>query len=373
MSTSGLETTLAGGDSARDDDRQAGLWPRVRLRLRSRIFWQVQAMVGFVTASHYVMEGATSAATFDHVHHMVPALYVFPIIYASLRSGREGGLWTGLWCSLLTFPNVALWHQASYEWLVEFVQIGSSVIVGLVLSARVEQEAAARRRAEEMADRMVLVNRRITRAQEDERLRIARELHDDTVQSLVLLCHRLDALAETAGMPRAAQEPIRDLRAVAEDTLVGVRQFSRDLRPSILDDLGLVAAVEWLTEEFSDRSGVTAALTVSGAPRRFQSEAELALFRITQEALRNIEKHAGASDVSVAIVFDAAGLRLSVGDDGVGLPGSQSIGDLVASGKLGITGMLERARLAGATLELDSQPGHGTAVTVTLDAAELPV
>lgn len=373
MTTSGLDTTLAGRDSVRGDDPQAGPWSLIRLRLRRPIFWQVQAMVGLVTVSHYVMEGATSAPLFDHVHHLVPALYVFPIIFASLRSGREGGLFTGLWCSLLTLPNVALWHQASYEWLVEFVQIGSAVIVGLVLSARVEQEAAARRRAEEMTDRMVLVNRRITRAQEDERMRIARELHDDTLQSLVLLCHRLDALAATPDMPNAAQRPISDLRAVAEETLVGVRQFSRDLRPSILDDLGLVAAVEWLTEEFSERSGVTAGLTVSGTPRRFQSEAELALFRITQEALRNVEKHAGASEVSVTIVFDEAGLQLSVRDDGVGLSGSQSIGDFVAAGKLGITGMYERAQLASATLELDSQPGRGTVVTVRLDPAELLV
>lgn len=365
------QTAAAVAAAGQGTDQSPRAWRLAGSRLRSPVFWQVQALVGAITAVHYVMEGATSEPLFDHVHHVLPALYVYPIIYASLRSGREGGLLTGLLCTLLTLPNIVLWHQSSGEWLVELVQIGSSVIVGLVLSVRVEHEAAERRRAEDMTAQVVLVNRKITRAQEDERLRIARELHDDTVQSLVLLCHRLDGLAATPGMSGQAQTSIGSLRALAEETLVGARHLGRDLRPSILDDLGLVAAVEWLTDEFGERTGIQSRLSVDGPAGRLPPETELALFRIVQEALRNVEKHADASEVTVTIAFEHQRLRLSVRDNGTGLGSSPSSGELVASGRLGITGMQERAELIGANLNLSSEPGQGTLVTATLDETEL--
>lgn len=335
-------------------------------RLQTRTFWLVQALVGAITALHYLTEFVASGPTFSHLHHVPPILYAFPIIYASLRSGREGGLLTGLWCAVLTLPNIVLWHHASWEWLVELTQIATAVSVGAVFSLLVEHEAAARRRAEEMADRVALMNRQTIRAQENERLRISRELHDDTVQSLAYLSNELDRLNRSDHLAQRVHEGLSEMRAVAESTLSGVRRFSRDLRPSILDDFGLVAAVEWLTEDFTERCGTSARLEVSGPTRRLPSETELALFRIVQEALRNVEKHAEASEVTVSVAFDENCLSLSVCDDGKGLDPSPSMGDLVASGKLGLTGMQERAQLVGAKLDLHSRAGEGTEVTATL-------
>ncbi len=336
-------------------------------RLHTRTFWFVQAAVGAITAVHYLTELVASEATFAHLHHLPPILYAFPIIYASLRFGREGGVLTGIWCTVLTLPNIVLWHHASWEWLVELTQIATAVSVGAVFSLLVEHEAAARRRAEEMADRVALMNRQTIRAQENERLRISRELHDDTVQSLAYLSNQLDRLNRSDHLAQGVHEGLSEMRAVAESTLSGVRRFSRDLRPSILDDFGLVAAVEWLTEDFTERCGTSARLEVSGPTRRLPSETELALFRIVQEALRNVEKHAEASEVTVGVVFEQDSLRLSVKDNGKGLDQSPPMGDLVASGKLGLTGMYERAQLVGARFDLRSQPGLGTMVTATLD------
>lgn len=339
----------------------------LRLRLGSRTFWHVQAMVAAIASVHYLMEMPGEQRPFLHLHHLLPTLFVFPIIYGSLRAGREGGLYTGLWCALLTLPNAVLWHQGSWEWLVEFGQIGAAVVVGLVLSGRVEQEATARSRAEEMTARVELLNRLIIDAHEDERLRIARDLHDETVQSLVLLCQSLDGLAATPGLPHTALASVAKIRTAADTTLDRVRLFSRDLRPSALDDLGLVPALERLVDDFAERSDVDAGLKVTGRQRRLAPETELALFRIVQEALRNVEKHAEASCVTVAVTFDSERAHLRVRDNGKGFDTSPSTGDLVAAGKLGLTGMQERARLVGAELDVRSQPGTGTCVTAVLD------
>jgi len=199
----------------------------------------------------------------------------------------------------------------------------------------------------------------VTRAQEEERTRIARELHDDTAQSLVLLCRGLD----TAGQ----DEKLDELRSLAESTLEGVRRFSRDLRPSILDDLGLLPAIEWVAAEMTRRGAASASVKVEGTSRRLPAEAELVLFRIAQEALRNVEKHAGPCSVSVEVTFGSEDVTLSVTDNGQGFEPPEA-GQLAQLGKFGLLGMQERAQLLGAEISIQSRPGQGTSVRVRLPA-----
>jgi PAS domain S-box-containing protein len=201
--------------------------------------------------------------------------------------------------------------------------------------------------------------REVTNAQEEERTRIARELHDDTAQSLVLLCRGLDVAR--AG---ADDSKLEEMRGLADSILEGVRRFSRDLRPSILDDLGLLPAIEWIADEASQRGVVHSSVEVAGEPRRLSSEAELVLFRIAQEALRNAEKHAGECSARITIEFRDEDVQLSVADDGRGFESAAS--DSAREGKLGLLGMRERAELLGADLRIESAVGKGTSVTVLL-------
>jgi two-component system sensor histidine kinase DegS len=202
--------------------------------------------------------------------------------------------------------------------------------------------------------------REVTKAQEEERTRIARELHDDTAQSLVLLCRGLD-LAQTS----ERNEKVDEMRSLADSILEGVRRFSRDLRPSILDDLGLIPAIEWVSSEATSRGVVSASVEVTGTPRRLSEEAELALFRIAQEALRNAEKHAGECSVDVLVEFGERDVRLTVSDDGRGF--AVDAGNYPAqAGALGLVGMRERAELLGADFEVESRPGEGATVRVIL-------
>ena len=207
--------------------------------------------------------------------------------------------------------------------------------------------------------------KQITRAQEDERLRISRALHDDTVQVLASLSRGIDSLLlRTENLPDRAIEELKRLRESSDSALEGVRRFSQDLRPSILDDLGLLPALEWLTTDLEKQSGVKARFTTTGNRHRLSPEKELAIFRITQEALNNIQKHSQPAHVTMALDFSTDALTLVIADDGKGFTMPLRTSELIRSGRMGIMGMRERARLIGGTLIIQSEPGAGTTVTL---------
>jgi PAS domain S-box-containing protein len=205
----------------------------------------------------------------------------------------------------------------------------------------------------------------ITRAQEEERKRIARELHDDTAQNLIALLHQLENLLnEKNNMPMKEAQALWGIYERIRDILHEVRHFSRDLRPSIIDDLGLLPALEWVTDEIKRTYWVDVTLTISGDERRLLPEAELLLFRVVQEALRNIARHARATKSDVIVEFHKNKITLTVKDDGIGFQPPENLGALPHMGKLGIIGMQERVKLMDGSLLLESSPGKGTKVMV---------
>ena len=237
-------------------------------------------------------------------------------------------------------------------------QVELLTTVGQQIRVAVENARLYRQRQESMRSYVS----QVTQAQEEERLRIARELHDDTAQELVRLVRKLEQLRKPS-LPDMTQ-PIDDLLNLTRDILQAVRRYSRDLRPSVLDDLGLLAAIEMLIDECRLPEG--ARLQVTGKPRRLDRLVELALFRIAQEALRNVENHADATSAAVELDFGPEDIRLSVTDDGRGFAAPQNISALSIAGKLGLVGMKERAELVGGHFELRSNPGGGTQVAVTV-------
>lgn len=211
----------------------------------------------------------------------------------------------------------------------------------------------------------------VLRAQEAERLRIARELHDDTAQALTGLSRRLDMLVDTLALsgdnvPQEMSARLEELRDQSDTILAGIRRFSRDLRPPVLDDLGLLPALKWLVTGLEEEHGIVADVRVVGEQRRLPTETELAVFRIAQEALNNVWKHSGASSVELSLDFRGDALTLTVADDGKGFDVPRRVSDLAADGKFGVTGMEERVRILGGTLALQSKPGAGTCVEVTV-------
>lgn len=216
-----------------------------------------------------------------------------------------------------------------------------------------------------LEDNMRFYISEITKAQEEERKRIARELHDETAQDLAALLLELGAImGRKEQVSDDTQNLLKGLRDNAERTMEGVRRFSQALRPRMLDELGLLASLEWLADDLTLNSGIKTRVEVSGKKRRLPPEIEMVLFRIAQEALRNIEKHSKASRADVSVEFSKGRTKIIISDDGRGFNLGGSFTELPRSGKLGLAGMEERARIAGGNLSVQSEPGKGTVVEV---------
>ncbi len=205
----------------------------------------------------------------------------------------------------------------------------------------------------------------ITEAQEAERTRLARELHDETVQSLIALGQRLEMAhrALERGQVEPARAQIADLRRLCKETMEEVRRFSRALRPLYLEDLGLVPALEMLAREAASQGGIQVQVRSEGPERRLSPERELALYRIAQEALNNAVQHAQAGHIWLTLRFDDEAVTLTVSDDGSGFALPDRPDRLTHEGHFGLLGMRERALLAGGELQITSEAERGTTIT----------
>lgn len=202
----------------------------------------------------------------------------------------------------------------------------------------------------------------IISAQEDERKRVARELHDETSQSLTSLMVGLKALESVAILPEV-REKAAGLRTLSGKILHDVHDLAFQLRPSLLDSLGLAAAIQRLAEDYAEKLGIHIDCQAVGFEgRRLPPATETALYRIVQEALTNVAKHAGAKNVSVILRHGEASVLAIVEDDGKGVPVAEVMGSAAKDKKLGLFGMEERAALAGGGLTIESTPGKGTTV-----------
>lgn len=195
-------------------------------------------------------------------------------------------------------------------------------------------------------------------AQEEERRRLARDLHDEVNQALTAILLRLEALAHDTPPERAAE--LAELKRLVNQAMEELLTLARHLRPSALDDHGLVPAVQAQLRRFSARTGVEVRMRTAGEPNDLPEVVQTAVFRVAQEALTNVGRHAGATVVEMELDEEDGRAELRVRDDGCGFdPGA-----LQRSGGLGLRGMAERARLVGGELDLRSAPGGGTSVTL---------
>jgi two-component system sensor histidine kinase UhpB len=233
---------------------------------------------------------------------------------------------------------------ASIDGVGETEEVARIELAFLRMMSRLEAE---RRRAGSVA----------LRAQEEERARLARDLHDEVNQSLTGLLLRLEAVREAA--PPELEAEIADTKALANRAMRELLSLARQLRPTALDDLGLVAAIAGQIEQVS-RSGVGAELVEEGDFSDLDGDVQLVVYRVAQEALSNAVRHSGAERIEVALRRGDEGVELTISDDGRGFAFEAS-----ESG-LGIAGMRERALLLGGELTIESRPGRGTTVRLSV-------
>jgi signal transduction histidine kinase len=237
------------------------------------------------------------------------------------------------------------------------IRDGAGQIRGAVVVAR---DVAARRLAEaeraQLTAELQRLSRRLLQVQEAERRWLARELHDEIGQVLTGLNFQLAGAAGTNG------DTLAEAQATVQALTEQVRQLSMDLRPAVLDRFGLLAAVEWHLARYQQRTGIAVDLRHHGLARRFAPDLEIGAFRVVQEALTNVARHARVDRAAVQLFADDGALTVVVRDDGCGFDATQPP---TASG---LGGMRERVELLGGMLTIEATPGAGTAIT-----AELPL
>jgi len=240
-------------------------------------------------------------------------------------------------------------------------------VTRLQLVAQIFTNALARQRLQEERqrsfDQLRALAARLESVREEERKRVAREIHDQLGQALTAI--KLDLSSLVRGLP-ASHSPVLEkgipLLRLVDETIQSVRRISAELRPGMLDDLGLAATVEWAAEEFATRTGTKCHLDLAAEQIAIDSETATAVFRIFQETLTNVARHANASEVSVRLAQEDGDLTLEVHDNGRGIGQDE----LAKASSLGILGMRERALLLGGTLTITGEPGKGTTVRIQI-------
>lgn len=205
----------------------------------------------------------------------------------------------------------------------------------------------------------------IINAQEQERKRIARELHDETSQMLTSLLISL-AILEKSVTTQQASDRIADTRKLAHQTLRAIRNLSIDLRPSALDDLGLLPALRWYLKEYQQKCAIEVEFNESGFHERLPAEMETVLYRIVQEALTNTARHSNARKVVITMKEDREAVYATITDDGQGFDVEAIRKSPDQERGLGLVGMNERAVLLDGTLDIHSSTGHGTSIKVRI-------
>jgi PAS domain S-box-containing protein len=252
------------------------------------------------------------------------------------------------------------------EFLAEISLVPLQLVTGTIVSVTirdVSDRVRAERNSRETQERLRNLASRLHAAREEERTRVAREIHDELGQSLTGL--KMDLSWLLGRMPRAwkkVRERVRAMITLVETTIVFVRGLATSLRPAILDDLGLAAAIEWQLQGYVARSGCGYKLELPRARIKPDSHRDTTVFRIFQEALTNIARHARADAVEVALRRADAHLILTIKDNGVGIPRQKLTDNL----SLGLIGMRERAAAIGGEFQIESERHKGTRITLTI-------
>jgi len=295
------------------------------------------------------------------------SLYFVALAFAAVVLAWRGFAYTWLAAFLIHLPRTvkftlsteSLLHNLGF-WFLPF-------FAGAVITLERRWRATQRRIDAERQQERELYIQQVLAAQEEERRRIAKEIHDETLQDLVALAYVADSMVQEC--PEHEEQLKRRAVSIKENSIRmahELRRISSDLRPSTLDHLGLVPSLRSLTGKTADEGGIPTRLSVTGAPVSMDRQAETAIFRIVQEALTNVRKHSHASEAWVTMKFRRSALMIEIRDNGQGFSPKLHLDRLASEGHLGILGMRERLASLGGTLRVQSRPQLGTVLKINI-------
>jgi signal transduction histidine kinase len=296
------------------------------------------------------------------------SLFYIPLLYAAFIFGWRGILITWLSSMVVILPHIVDYAPDTPSLLTNVIILSVPLLVVAFIAVELRwREKEKTTLVERESERQAYMSQ-IFKAQEDERQRIAQELHDDTTQTLLVIANRAQALVsdestEIASQTKRQAEWIRDaVIQVSED----MRRLSLDLRPSVLSDMGLVPALRWLVDRLNQEDSIDTKMLVDGELRKLNAETEVMIFRIVQEALNNIRRHAHATEAVLALEFTTDTVKITVRDNGKGFTMPKTTGYFTSKGRLGIIDMQQRAKFLNGTFNIRSEIGKGTSVSIDI-------
>jgi two-component system sensor histidine kinase DegS len=299
-------------------------------------------------------------------YHIFGVLFLIPILYGSLTLSWPGGIFA--WCLALIWVLPALLSWQNSALMINLALLLLPVLlVAIVNGERRWRESERRYFVERERERQAYIAK-LVETEETERRRIALELHDETLQNLMVIANKSESLA-LSGTDERQIEGNLWIKSEVLQTMDDLRRLSMNLRPSILDNFGLVSGVRWLVNNSNSMNGCHLDVAVVGEERKMPSLSEVTVFRVVQEALTNIQRHAHAKNGTVSLEFQEDRLVLRVKDDGVGFQPPDRLAVYVAKSKLGIIGMEQRILSVGGDMRVDSSPGQGTRIWASVPYA----
>jgi len=306
--------------------------------------------------------------TFEIRYHMHGILFIIPMLYATIRFGWYGILITWASCMVVMFPYITNWQYSLITRVINIIYLSVPFLVLGFITLGLKQIEGRRRVLEEREAERQAYMAQIFSAQENERQRIAHELHDDTAQKLLATANRAQSLAigEYGKIELPVKNHVEWIRDMVLQLSEDIRRISLVLRPSILDNIGFLPALAWLANQLETDDGINTELIVNGVERKLAPGSDMMIFRIVQEALNNIRRHSKATEVRVTLDFTPKTLKLSISDNGKGFKVPVKMGALMVEGKLGLTGMQQRTNFLGGTFNIQSKPSKGTNIFVEI-------
>ncbi len=321
---------------------------------------------------HY-LEWFWSVFFFEFRNHVLGILLLAPIMYSVLALGWKRAALVVVALLIAVAPYVVTFSYGSRTLFESFSLLAIPPAIVIAVEMLLVSNARERRARAEKKRERAEVMRQMFSIQEDERRRISQDLHDSVAQNLLVNASTAHNMLE--GKKRDAVAVKAGLEAIKETSLgmvAEIRNICQDLRPSVLDNLGLVSALKWLVDNLSEETGAAITLNITGEPHDLSQDENVAVFRMVQEAFNNIKKHAGASQVDVNMTFAEGDLAILIKDNGRGFELADDVHRYALSGKLGILGMHERAQSIGAVLRMESHGGRGTKVTIRVAKVGAP-
>lgn len=324
-----------------------------------------------ITCFYYLFvdrRGALAGLFFFEVKNdFIGSLYLLAFLYATLRLGLAGAVVSWFVCFGAVLPRLAHYSVGAVSQMYNTLLFLVPLLIAITVLLEVRwRDRHARLAADRERERHLHIDR-VFRAQEEERHRIAQGLHDDVLQRILAIAYMAENLSTVENAPsgetalRAAEIRTESLH-LAED----LRRLSYDLRPSMLDSLGLFSAVGWLSKRLQQETGIRARLLTGDSAARFPPLVETTAFRLVQEALNNVRSHSSASEVVIALKATPDRLEIDIKDNGVGFAAGRAMQQAIARGHLGLLGMKERAESLGGTVSVTSRSGRGTRVVATI-------